>query len=81
MPQKHPGLHEIGIKPIQTFLQKREQYLLKADDAAAQESTYTPVSLVNSVDFKLLKALIAFDIFFDMSDISVLTDGCLLDRL
>ena len=42
------------------------------------KAAYVLVSLVNSVEFKLLKALLAFDTFPGVSDVSELTDDVLL---
>lgn len=78
IPQKHPELRQLGSKAIQTFLQQREQYLLKAEDAVARGSSCKPVSLENSVDFKLLKALVVFDTFKNVTTVAGLTDDVLL---
>ena len=73
-PTQYPELKTLGSKAIHTFLRERERYLRLANEAAAQGSRHQPVSLVASVKFELLKALISLDTFEGVRDISSLTD-------
>ena len=76
-PLKHPELRRLGSKSIQTFLAQREQYLLRAKDAEEQGSTFKPISLTNSVEFKLLKALVQLGTFEGVQQVSELSDVAL----
>jgi len=59
----YPELKQLGRRVIHAFLEERARYLRLVADARGQGSTMRPVSLVSSVKFELLKALVALKTF------------------
>ena len=76
-PISFPVLKKLGRRPILKFLQEREAYIRQVRDANNQGSTHQPISLVSSVDPKLLTSLINLKTFSDVDSIDNLSDNAL----
>lgn len=81
VPQRHPERKQLQRRTIHTFLQEREQYVRRVNDAHSQGSTFELVTLVTSVDIDLLQSLIALDTVEDVTDAKDLSDEGLLQWL
>ena len=60
------------------FLQKRESYLARVQEALQSGVHYVPTSIVSSINYDLLTSLISIGEFDEISSIEELTDSALL---